>query len=394
MASKPLTAIAVKNAKPGKYNDGSGLWLHKRVDGGAQWFLRYTIHGKRREMGLGKAGDKHVSLKAARTGAAKWREVVASGRDPIQVRDKENRAAAEVRPTFGTVADLTFEARKNSLKGGGSAGRWFTPLKLHVLPSIGRIPIEDIDQNRLRDALKPIWNTKAETARKAMNRVGLVMKHGAAMGLDVDLSAAMKAKALLGAQKTDVQHIPSMAWREVPEFYSSLSGGGVVDQALRLVILSACRSGEVRTARWEEIDLDAKVWTVPAAKTKAGKSDHRVPLSDEMLMVLEAVKPIERDGWVFPTVRKGCVSDMAMSMLMRRRDLEARPHGFRSSFRDWCSEATDAPREIAEMCLGHTVGSEVERAYARSDLLEKRAALMQRWADHCAGRGSALAIKV
>lgn len=175
-----------------------------------------------------------------------------------------------------------------------------------------------------------------------------------------------------------------MPWQQVPKFALSLKEGGIVEQCLIFAILTACRSGEVRAATWEEIDLSGKLWTIPADRMKA-KKEHRVPLCPAMLKVLERVRPHPREGFVFPSERKGCVSDMAMSMLMRRRGLEYRPHGFRSSFRDWCAEETDVPREVAEACLAHTTGSEVERAYRRTDFLERRRDLMQKWARHCFG---------
>ena len=287
------------------------------------------------------------------------------------------------------MAALAFEARKRDLKGEGKAGRWWSPVELHILPKLGALAVEDVTQVDIQNALKPIWHAKAVTASRALNRLGIVLQHGAAMGLDVDMQATKEARTLHGKQRAEVKHIPAMPWREVPAFYSSLRSGGVVEYALQFVILTACRSGEVRAAHWSEIDTGARLWTVPGDRTKTGR-EHRVPLSDEALRVLKFMRPMERDGLVFPSVKRGCVSDMAMSMFMRRRGLEARPHGFRSSFRDWRSEATDTPREVAEAALAHVIGSKVERAYARSDQLEKRAVLMQRWADHCAGRGSAV----
>ena len=176
-----LSAASVKTCRPGKHSDGGGLWLHKRADGGAQWFLRVTIAGRRREMGLGSLAD--VSLKEARTAAERWRKVAASGRDPIKERERLKREAAAVRPTLAAVAHEAFEARKAQLKGDGKAGRWFSPLELHVLPRLGRMPIEDLDQNDVKAALAPIWHEKGETAKKAITRLKVVFKHAVAMGL-------------------------------------------------------------------------------------------------------------------------------------------------------------------------------------------------------------------
>ena len=377
-----LSALAVKNLPAGKHADGGGLWLVKREDGGGKWIYRYAIKGKRREMGLGAI--RFVSLKEARSEVDRWRRVVATGTDAIRQRDRQRLEADTAKPTLETVAKACFEARKADLKGGGTAGRWFSPLEIHVMPKIGDVPIEEISQNILKDALAPIWHTKAETARKAMNRLAIVFRHGAAMGLPVDMQATDKAKALLGAQRKKSKHIPSMPWRDVPRFVGSLRNGGIVEQCLIFLILTACRSGEVRAATWDEIDLSANIWVIPAERMKAQK-EHRVPLIPEVVEILEHVRPHAREGFVFPSERRGCVSDMAMSMFMRRRDLDSRPHGFRSSFRDWCAEVTDAPREVAEACLAHVTGSEVERAYRRTDFLDRRRELMKQWADHCTG---------
>jgi integrase len=370
-----LTAAQVKNSAPGKHSDGGGLWLHKRPDGGGQWFLRVTVHGRRREMGLGSL--LYVSLKEAREEAAKWRALVRQGKDPIKERERERQLAARADHTLASVAAEAFEARKAELKGDGKAGRWFSPLQLHVLPKIGRVPIEELDQQDIKNTLQPIWHTKADTARKAMNRLGIVIRHAAAMGLDVDVQATDKAKALLGKSRHKPKHLPSMDWRDVPAFYSSLDEGSVTHLALRLLILTAARSSEIRFCALDEIDGDT--WTIPAERMKAGK-EHRIPLSTEAQTVIEQAMPFERNGFLFPSVRKGVISDATMSRMMDRRGLVARPHGFRSSFRTWCAEATDAPREIAESALAHVVGGSVERAYRRTDYLEQRRELMEQWA--------------
>lgn len=175
---------------PGKHNDGAGLWLHKRPDGGGQWILRVTIHGRRREMGLGSALE--VSLKEAREAAEKWRAMVRSNIDPIKERERQKREAARNLHLLKDVAIDAFESRKAELKGDGDAGRWFSPLEHHILPKLGKVPVADIDQKDIRDTLAPIWHSKAETARKAINRLAICMRHAAALGLDVDLQATEK----------------------------------------------------------------------------------------------------------------------------------------------------------------------------------------------------------
>ena len=253
MASRDrLSPARVRNAQPGKLCDGGGLWLYARRDGGSQWVLRVTVHGRRREMGLG--GYPAVSLKQARVSAERWRSVASTGQDPVKVREKEARERAKADNTLRKMAEEAFEARKAELKGDGKAGRWFSPLELHVLPKLGRIPIEEIDARDIRDTLGPLWNTKADTARKALNRLGLVLRHGAAMGLDVDLQATDKAKALLGRTRHKPQNVPALPWREVPDFYASLDERTVTHLALRLLILTGVRSAPLRFLRLEQID--------------------------------------------------------------------------------------------------------------------------------------------
>src|SRR6056297_1580021 len=224
-----LSAATVKAAPPGKYADGGGLWLYRREDGGAQWVLRYTIHGRRHEMGLGRFPD--VSLKEAREGAEEWRAVVRQGKDAIKERERRKRAAERNAHLLRDIALDAFESRKADLKGDGVAGRWFSPLELHVLPKLGRMPVSEIDQRDIRDTLAPIWHEKAETARKAMNRLGICLRHAAALGLDVDIQATEKARALLGKQRHVAQHVPALPWQVLPEFYRSLSGGTITGSA-------------------------------------------------------------------------------------------------------------------------------------------------------------------
>lgn len=374
-----LSAVGVKNAAIGKHADGGGLWLHKRDDGGAQWVLRYTIHGRRREMGLGAADQ--VSLKEARTNADRWRSVVRAGKDPIKEREREKRDAARNIHLLKDIAKDAFESRKAELKGDGKAGRWFTPLELHILPKLGKVPVADLDQKDIRDTLTPIWHAKAETARKALNRLAICMRHAAALGLEVDLQATEKARALLGQQRHKAENIPAMPWKDVPAFYQSLSEGTVTHLALRLLILTGVRSGPLRHIREDQFDGD--VWTIPGESMKGKRDktpDFRVPLSPEALSVIAEARPHARDGYLFPSTNHGIISDMTMSRLMERAKLPYRPHGFRSSLRDWIAEATDTPYEVAETVLGHVVGGSVERAYRRTDFLDMRANLMDRWA--------------
>jgi integrase len=384
-----LSAVRVKTCPPGKFNDGGGLWLHKRKDGGAQWFLRLTVGGRRREMGLGSLAD--VSLRDARVAAERWRKVAVSGRDPIKERERERREVAAVRPTLDTVAREAFEARKAQLKRDGKAGRWFSPLELHVLPKIGKVPVEDLDQADIKTALAPIWHDKGETAQKAITRLKVVLRHAVAMGLSVDLQATDKARVLLGKSRQKPMHIAALPWRDVPAFYATLSDGSICHLALRLLILTAARSSEIRFARFEEIGGDT--WTIPAARMKGGL-EHRIPLSREALAVIAQAGQVSRDGFLFPSVRKGVISDATMARMMERRGMDERPNGFRSSFRTWCAEATETPRDVAEAALAHIDGGKVERPYRRTDHLDRRRPLMERWADFATGSAAAEPVRL
>ena len=379
-----LSAQRIKSLPEGKHADGGGLWLHKRRDGGAQWVVRVTVHKARREMGLG--GLKDVSLAQARELAAQARMAAKAGLDPVYEREKARNEGQRGQLTLAEAVADCFEARKAELKGDGKAGRWLSPLQVHVLPKLGKRRVTDIDQLQIRDTLKPIWHTKADVGQKAMNRLGLALKHAAALGLDVDLTAVDKAKALLGKSRHKPKNIPALHWREVPAFYASLADETPTNLALRLLILTGVRSGPIRFAHVGQIESD--VWTVPAELmkgTKGSTEPFTVPLSGEAQAVIKAAMPFERGGLLFTGSKGKPISDMTMSALMRRRGLEARPHGFRSSLRSWIADNTDAPFEVAEAMLAHKVGSKVTQAYQRSDHLGQRRALLERWAQHCLG---------
>lgn len=379
-----LSPAFIRKAPPGKWCDGAGLWLVVRDDGGAQWVLRVTVHGRRREMGLG--GYPSLGLAEARKLAERWRNVAAMGRDPVKEREAEARAARREDISLTILTTDAFEARKAELKDDGAAGRWLSPLNIHVLPKLGKVPVTDLDQRDIRDCLAPIWHTKADTARKALNRLSIVLRHAAALGLNVDLQATDKAKALLGKSRHVSQNIPAMAWADVPDFYASLEEPTLTHLALRLLILTGVRSKPLRHIRLEQIDGD--VWTIPAEGMKGRKGAteaFRVPLSTEAQRIIDLACPHARNGYLFPNSQRGVISDMTLSRHMERRGLEARPHGFRTSLRTWLAEATDAPHEVAEAMLAHVTDSGVVRAYRRTDFLEQRRALSERWADHVTG---------
>ncbi|WP_375685114.1 tyrosine-type recombinase/integrase [Bartonella sp. AP172QHHD] len=381
-----LNARSVATLGAGKYNDGAGLLLHKRKDGGAQWLYRYTIHGRRREMGLGAL--RHVSLKKARELANQWRSVLHEGRDPIKERNKQKREAMRNLHYLKDIALDTFESRKAELKGDGKNGNWFSPLKLHILPKLGCLPVSEITQTEIRNTLSPIWHTKAVIARTALIRLNLCLKHAAALGVDVDLQAVEKAKALLGKQRHKKQSLPAMDWRDVPAFYKTLCEASTITQlALRLLLLPGVRTNPLRHIREDQIEGD--IWTIPAENMK-GKRDatteFRVLLSSEAIKVIEQARCISKSDFIFSLTGRDPLSHTMMAAYMRKNKIEACPHGFRSSLRDWLAETTDAPYEVAETILSHTVGGQVERAYRRTDYLEQRRVYMDKWAAYVTGQ--------
>ena len=267
-----LSHFKIKSLGPGKHFDGQGLMLVKSRKELGKWMLRLVVSGKRREMGLGRWPD--VPLAEARERASEARKQLRNGVDPIAARQADQRR--EQRLTVEEAVTRCYEARQAELKNDGQAGRWLSPLSVHVIPKIGKTAIEDVDQHVLRDTLAPIWHTKSDTARKAMNRMNLTLKHAAALGLDVDLQAVMKAQALLGKRRHEVKHIPSLPYQEAPAFYRHLAAQNFPSAfALRFMILTVARTSEVRFATEAEINGD--VWTLNGKRTKTG-AEHRVPL--------------------------------------------------------------------------------------------------------------------
>ena len=379
-----LSSAFVRNAPPGKHSDGAGLWLIKRTDGGAQWVLRVSLGGKRREMGLGSLNE--VTLKEARELAVEYRRLAKQGIDPISKRQAQRREQLRPKGNLATIAELAYEAKKSELKNGGLNARWFSPLKLHVLPKLGNFSVEEITQQDIAQTLKPIWETKAETAKKAINRLNIVFTYAAASGLNVDLNAIAKAKALLGKQRKQAKNTPALSWSAVPAFYETLAEPTPVHLALKLLILTGVRSYAVRYANSEQ--FDGNTWIIPPENMKGQLhqvSSFRVPLSSEAQQIIALAKQFERHGYLFAGARRGVISDASMSRLMERRGMIERPHGFRSSLRTWLAECTNASEEVAETILAHKVGNKVIRAYRRTDHFEARAVLMERWAQHVLG---------
>ena len=368
-----LGQFQIKSFGKGKYADGQGLWLCKSKKEVGKWIVRLVVAGKRREMGLGRWPD--VSIAEARQRAGEVRKQLRDGLDPVQERRK-----LRYRPKRLTVAEVIqgcFEARQAELKGDGKAGRWLSPLSVHIIPKLGDMAIEELDQHMLKSVLEPIWHDKPDVARKAFNRLNLTLKHAAALGLDVDLQAMMKARSLLGKRRHEVRHIPSLPYGEATAFYKMLCGHDAIScLALRFLMLTLARTSEVRFATHDEIE--GNIWVMPPERTKTGR-EHRVPLTEETLRVIELACKSEGQKLLFPSPTKKALSDAAMASFMKKAGYDARPHGFRATFRTWVEEKTNADHETKEAVLGHVVDSDVVRAYQRSDRLEKRRLLMATW---------------
>lgn len=376
MLHNVLNQMKAKSLGAGKYSDGQGLWLVKRDRDAGKWVLRIAVAGKRREMGLGRWPD--VSIAEAREKAAKARKQVRDGIDPVVERTKVRRAPGAI--TLTQAVEGCFEAKKAELKNEGANGRWMSSLKLYVLPRIGKLPVVEIDQHELKATFEPIWQSKPEAARKALNRVNLALKYAAALGLDVDLLATRKTQALLGKQRHKATHIPALAYQDAPKFYAWLCTlDHTAALALRFLMLTVARTSEVRLATFGEIE--GEVWTLTPERTKTGR-EHRVPLTPEALKVIEVARERSPNEYLFPALKAQPISDMAMSSFMKREGYEARPHGFRATFRTWVEEQTDTPFEVKEAALGHMVDAGVVGAYQRSDRLEKRRSLMCAWSNY------------
>jgi integrase len=353
-----LTAKQCESLSAGKYNDGLGLWLHVSATGARKWVLRYTLDGKRREMGLG--------------------------------------------PTFISAAAAFIRANRRGWANRKHARQWISTMRAYAGPVIGAKAVDSITTDEVLRLLSPIWSTKPETAKRVQGRLERIIDHATARGWrkgdnparwrgHLDALLAPTARVKRNANGGTDRHHPAMPFVEVPAFLVELRKlDSISAMALEFLILTAARTGEVLGAQWQEIDVEARTWTVPASRMKA-KREHRVPLSDSAMALLERVPRVMGTRHVFPGARAGRpLSNMALLQCLRGLGYgqggelgDAVPHGFRSSFRDWAEETTGHPHNVVEMALAHTIGSKVEAAYRRGDLFAKRRALMSDWADWC-----------
>lgn len=429
-----LNSLRVKNeARPGFYSDGKGLYLQVSPTGTKSWVFKYTVHGRRRGMGLGPVNlanygkqGRHapkwgevtltwgsMTLAEARTEAAKLAALVRQGTDPIEAKQTEHRAKLEAqaeqdrRKTFKECAEAVIRQKADELRNTKAIAQLQSTLETYAYPFLndGR-KIDELSRHDVAKALKPIWQTKRETASRLRGRIAAVFTY--AHNEDAykgDNPASLKSiQHALGKQKKDAKEKqPALPHKQTGAFMAELrKRGGISARALEFTILTAARSGEVRGATWAEIDFDAKTWTIPAERMKA-KREHVVTLSNDAVKLLKALPRIVGTNLLFPAPRGGELSDMALAKTVRdmheaetkvgrpgwidpKSGRVAVPHGFRSAFRDWHNDEGykhGHTREAAEIALAHSVGSAVEQAYSRSDMREARRAMMQDWANYC-----------
>lgn len=402
-----LAANILSTAKTGKHSDGGGLNLlikgrDKKGRAKGSWVFRYTFLKQRYELGLGSV--QAFSLAQARNECVRLRDLMTDKRNPINPIEEKRTLEAEARYgrktyTLEELAPLAFEAIMGQLKDDGKAGRWYSPLEMYVLPKLGKMKVEEIHQRDIESTLKPIWRTKAPTAEKALHRLGIVMKHGAAMGLDINLNAVLSARQLLGHSGHIVRHHPALPWQDIPQLYQSLDFDNIVQRALGLYILTGggMRLKPLRIAHADQISNG--VWTIEGASMKGLKgkvTDFRVPITDEMQRLIDMSFAENVEGFLFPSPmsiigRVKPISDQAIENVMRSKEKEwnwpepYRPHGIRSTFRTWVSEINPSLYAVAETALAHKVGSKTERTYDRNDFLEQRRELKERWSAYLTG---------
>jgi integrase len=403
--AKPLTALEIKRLEaPGLHAVGTVPGLCLRVmpppSSAKMWTLRIVVGKKRRDLGLG--GYPAVTLAKALEAAREKRQSVLQGRDPVTERRAAKsalRASQQRQITFAQAAEAYIASHEAGWRNAKHAWQWNSSLELYAFPKIGQLDVGDIGMAHVLEVLEPIWRTKTETASRVRGRIELILAWADKRAererlnparwrghLDTQLPARNKV--------AKPKHHAALPVSEASSFMNSLrKQEGSAARALEFAVLTAARSGEVRFATWPEIDFGSLAWTVPAERMKSGR-EHRVPLSPAAMALLESIPLVDDSEVIFQAPRRGGVlSDMALVAVCRRMGAECVPHGFRSTFRDWCSERTNVAREVAEMALAHSVGNEVEAAYRRGDLFDKRRHLMDEWSTFLKQSGRAVFVQ-
>ena len=389
MAKRQANRLTVKEidalTEPGIKGDGNTLFLRVREGGSKQWFQIVTINGKRTERGLG--GYPLVSLEEARDTAFENRRAIRRGENPFENGDQlREQAAAAISnaPTFAEALEAVLAVQRQSWKNPKSEAQWRASLRDYAMPTIGGKRVDAITSADVYAIVEPIWGTKRETAQRVKQRIHAVMAWAKVNQHRTDNPVDDLDSALPKTRKAKVHH-RALPYAEVPNAIAAVRNSqalGSTKRALEFLILTAARSGEVRLATWNEIDWEAGTWTIPAERMKA-KAEHVVPLPDDAFEILNAaVEAHGNEGLIFPSLRGKALSDNTLSKLLRENGVDAVPHGFRSSFRDWAAE-NDVERDVAEAALAHTVRNAVEAAYKRTKYLEKRREVMEAWAKHC-----------
>ncbi len=397
-----LSPPTVRHAKPGRHADGGGLFLLVKPSGRRSWVYRFKLDGRERDIGLGAAiGPGSVGLADARAAAAELRRKVKAGVDPLEERVQLQGLAqaaaqeASVRGmTFQAVCESYITAHEPSWRNTKHRAQWRNTLEAYAYPFMGDLPVADVSTSHVVAALEPIWSKKPETASRVRGRIESVLDYAKSREWRSGENPARWRGHISNllpkrAKVSKVQHHAALPWADIAAFMALLrQREATAAIALEFLILTAARTGEVVGARWSEIDVQRKIWVVPADRMKAGK-EHRIPLSAAAVALIDRMEPAKRlggeDSFIFPGGRPRLpLSQMAMLMLLRRMGrTDVTVHGFRSTFRDWCAESTAFPHEMAEIALGHTVGDKVEAAYRRGDMIEKRRRMMNDWAEFC-----------
>lgn len=406
-----LTALEIKHAKEGMHADGNGLYLQVNKAGAKSWIFRYQINARRREMGLGSLNDK-TALKA-RAEIPALREKVAAKIDPLELK-RQAHADVRTQAAEAKLKSFTFEAAaleyiQNNRAGWSNAKhawQWENSLSLYAFPVFGSVPVGSVTTDHVLATLAPIWASKTETATRIRQRIESILDYARVKNYRTGDNPArwrghLEHTLPKPSSVRTVQHLPALPYKNLGEFMAELQlreGNGA--RALEFSILTAARSGEVRGATWSEINMEDRVWVVPAERMK-GKQEHRVPLSYRALQILNTAPRIAGQDLIFPGQKNGKpISDMTVKAAIMRINedrikagmpewVDAKsgativPHGFRSSFRDWAGEITDYPNEMGELALAHAVGDKVEAAYRRGNMFEKRRKMMDDWATWC-----------
>jgi integrase len=397
MMGRIIAAMAEKvsaklSRKPGMHavGDPPGLYLYV-FGGGRSWVLRYMLDGVRRDMGLGSYID--LTLAEAREKAREQRKLIAQGIDPITAkREKRDAriAATAKRMTFQQCVDGYLDAHGDGWKNPKHRAQWRSTLETYACPIVGEMNVATVDTELVLKVLEPIWKEKTETATRLRGRIESVLDWATVRKYRQGENPArwkghLDNLLVKPSKVATVTHHAALPFAEMGAFMAELRNQeGIGAAALEFAILTAARSGEVRGATWAEFDIPAATWTIPGTRMKM-KKEHRVPLSDAALAILTKMQACQLGEFVFPGMKEGRpLSDMAMTAVLRRMGRgDLTQHGFRSTFRDWCAESTAYPRDVAEMALAHAIGNDVEAAYRRGDLLQKRIKLMADWARYC-----------